>query len=129
MQLIPIDIKKGQYLSDIMKFIPENAVISKRLPGIGATYCEIISERNSIIIEPNVPVIKGKSKKHPNILGVIEGIQKQDVVNYLKSDVSFKKIITTPESYHKVQKAFKQLGINYFNDYFYLMNVKGLLRI
>ena len=122
MELTTIEIKKGQYLSDIMKFLPENAIIFKTIPGIGATYCEIISERNSIIIEPNVPVIIGKSKKHQNILGVVEGIGKQDVVNYLRSEVEFKKIITTPESYHKVQKAFKQLGIDYFVEYFLLFD-------
>ena len=122
MEITTIDIKKGQYLSDIMKFIPENAIISKTLPGIGATYCEIMSERNSIIIEPNVPVIIGKREKHPNILGVVEGIGKQDVINYLKGEVEFKKIITTPESYYKVQKAFKQLGINPFGDYFLLID-------
>lgn len=122
MELTEIEIKEGQYLSDIMKFIPENAIITKWLPGIGATYCEIMSERNSIIIEPNVPVIIGKSNKHPNILGVIEGIGKQDVINYLKSEIKFKKIITTPESYSKVQRAFKQLRINYFDEYFLLFD-------
>lgn len=122
MELTKIEIKEGQYLSDIMKFIPENAIITKRLPGIGATYCEIMSERNSIIIEPNVPVIIGKKQKHPNILGVIEGIGKQDVINYLKSEIKFKKIITTPESYSKLQRAFKQLRINYFDEYFLLFD-------
>jgi len=117
-----ITIKEGQHLSDIMKFIPENAIIRKTLPGIGATYLEITSKRNSIIIEPNVPVIEGKQKKHPEILGVKEGVTKQHIVTYLESDVQFKKIIVTPESYHKVQGAFKQLGIDYFEDYFFLFD-------
>lgn len=36
-----ITIKEGQYLKDIMDFIPENAIIRKTLPGIGATTLEI----------------------------------------------------------------------------------------
>ena len=115
-------ISKGQRLSDIMDFLPSNAIIQKTLPGIGATYLEITSKRNSIIIEPNVPVIEGKSKKHSNILGVIGGVTKQDVKNYLSRDQEFKKIIVTPESYYKVQGAFKKLGINYFDEYFLLID-------
>ena len=87
------EIKIGQRLSDIMDFLPSNAIIQKTLPGIGATYLEITSKRNSIIIEPNVPVIEGKSKKHSNILGVIGGVTKQDVKNYLSRDQEFKKIL------------------------------------
>jgi len=115
-------ISKGQRLSDIMDFLPSNAIIQKTLPGIGATYLEITSKRNSIIIEPNVPVIEGKRKKHSNIRGVMWGVTPQDVENYLLSDQEFKKIIVTPESYFKVQEAFTQLGINYFDDYFLLID-------
>ena len=115
-------IKKGQYLVDIMDFIPANAIIRKTLPGIGATTLEITAKRHSIIIEPNVPVIEGKQKKHLEILGVKEGVTRQAIVAYLEGDVEFKKIITTPESYHKVQGAFRQLRINYLEDYFFLFD-------
>lgn len=115
-------IKKGQYLVDIMDFIPANAIIRKTLPGIGATTLEITAKRHSIIIEPNVPVIEGKLKKHPEVLGVKEGVTRQAIVAYLEGDVEFKKIITTPESYHKVQGAFRQLRINYLEDYFFLFD-------
>ena len=117
-----ITIKEGQYLKDIMDFIPANAIIRKTLPGIGATTLEITSKRNSIIIEPNVPVIEGKRKKHPEICDVKEGVTSKKVEDYLKGDVEYKKIITTPESYHKVQEAFKECGINYFEDYFFLFD-------
>ena len=117
-----IPIKAGQYLKDIMDFIPENAIIRKTLPGIGATTLEITSKRNSIIIEPNVPVIEGKQKKHPEILGVKEGVTIRNIIDYLKSDVEYKKIISTPESYYKLQESFRQLSINYFEDYFFLFD-------
>ncbi len=115
-------IKQGQYLSDIWEFLPENAIIAKTLPGLGATSLEITSKRNSIIIEPNVPVIEGKMKKFPDILGVKESVTTKNVVDYLSSSVEYKKIIVTPESYFKVQNAFKQLRINYFEEYFLLFD-------
>ena len=48
--------KEGQYLEDVMKEIPTDTILSKTLPGLGANTLEIKSKRNSIIIEPNVPV-------------------------------------------------------------------------
>jgi hypothetical protein len=56
-------LDKGQYLSDVWKAIPSNIILFKTLTGIGATSLEITAERNSIIIEPNVPVIQGKMAK------------------------------------------------------------------
>jgi hypothetical protein len=58
-----LKISKGQYLKDIMPEIPTNTIIYKTLTGIGATTLEMESARNSIIMEPNVPVIKGKKQK------------------------------------------------------------------
>lgn len=46
----------------------------------------------------------------------------RNVEDYLKGKVEYKKIITTPESYYKVQEAFKECGINYFEDYFFLFD-------
>lgn len=58
-------INRGQNLSDILpnKEIPTNTILNKTLTGCGATYGEIVhAARNSIIIEPNVPVILGKKQ-------------------------------------------------------------------
>ena len=62
METIIIPIKKGQNLAEALKAkgyktIPSNVIFDKTLTGIGATYMEIFAKRNSIIIEPNVPVI------------------------------------------------------------------------
>lgn len=67
METIKAIIKKGERLSSALerisyKDIPANVVLDKTLTGLGATYGEIHSERNSIIIEPNVPVIIQKQK-------------------------------------------------------------------
>ena len=50
-------IRKGEYFADALKragkeFIPTNCIINKLLPGLGATHCELIAPRKSIIIEP-----------------------------------------------------------------------------
>lgn len=111
---------KGEYLKEP---IPVNAVIYKKVTGIGATTIEIAFERNSIIIEPNTPVIEGKIKKHSNLLGVYEGVTTSQVIDYLQdSRITYKKIMTTPESFTKVKRAFSFLNINMYKEYFLLFD-------
>jgi hypothetical protein len=122
----PLSLYKGERLIDALKRagmenIPSNVVLDKTLPGIGATYTEIHAKRNSIIIEPNVPVIKGKVKKHENLnlLGVYEGITKPKIIKYLRDcSVKYKKILVTPEGYWKVRNAAKDIGLNIHADFF-----------
>ena len=64
-----VTLRKGQYLSDVMTMIPADCILSKRIPGCGATTLEIMTDRNSIIIVPNVPVINSKEKKFPKMKG------------------------------------------------------------
>ena len=119
-----IDIKKGEYLSDIIDEIPSNAILNKVLTGIGATHLEIKTARNSIIVEPNVPVIRGKEKSSDvKILGVREGIYTPDIKAYLLNDnIVYKKIMTTPESFPKIAEAMTHLGIDMYTDYFLLID-------
>ena len=84
---ISMSYGKAQHLSEVLPLIPTNTILCKTLTGIGATYGEIRSVRNSIIIEPNRPVIYGKCRapkhKNDNLFGVYEGIYTQDIVNYI----------------------------------------------
>lgn len=114
--------KEDKYLSpNVLPIIPNNVILNKTLPGLGATYSEIeVAKRHSIIIEPNVPVILGKKEQHKNILGVHEGVYTSDIVNYLKTPCKYYKILTTPESFHKVKKAVEQSGMNLYTDFFLL---------
>jgi hypothetical protein len=110
----------GKYLNTE---IPTNTIFLKNLTGIGATHIELnIAKRNSIIIEPNVPVIIGKTEGREDVLGIYEGITKQDVERYLRTDTEYKKIVTTPESFSKVISAFEDLEIDYLNTYFMLID-------
>ena len=116
-----IKLSKGQYLSDIMNEIPSDCILSKRIPGCGATTLELNTDRNSIIIVPNVPVILSKCSKYPNLLGVYEGVKLSRVVEYIASNAVCK-IMTTPESFSKVKSACEKLGINIYTDFFLLMD-------
>ena len=118
---IPLIKHEGRipYLTELADFqngIPTNTILCKTLTGLGATYSEIKAQRHSIIIEPNRPVIVGKCKalehKQDNLFGVYQGVHTDDVVDYIENcSGKFLKILTTPESFHKVEEAFKIVDI------------------
>lgn len=124
-------IDRGQFIKDIMPEIPSDTIIYKTLTGIRATSLMLDEDnhQNVIIIVPNVPVIKGKCKyynnrrRKPLIKGVYEGVTIDSLVEYLNSDVKFKKFITTPESYFKIKVAVEEAE-NFFltSDFFLLFD-------
>ena len=114
-----ITLKEGQYLSDVMNEIPSNCILSKRIPGCGATTLELDTNRSSIIVVPNVPVIVSKCNKYPNLLGVYEGVNQGQIIEYLREN-RIRKIMTTPESFNKVKSACEKCGINIYSDFFLL---------
>jgi hypothetical protein len=131
------NIHKGEWLSDTTEFrngTPSNSIIFKILPNLGATHGEIniYKWRNSIIIEPNVPVIEGKAsevnskgeKAYPSMFAVYGKVSKAAVVRYLKSDITPKKIVCTPEAYEsKVKPAIEETkGFDLFKDFFILLD-------
>lgn len=116
-----ITLHKGQYLSDVMNEIPSDCILSKRIPGCGATTLELDTKRNSIIIVPNVPVIKSKCNKYDNLLGVYENVTIDRIYNYLTSN-TLHKIMTTPESFGKVKTACERCGIDIYSHFFLLMD-------
>lgn len=147
MQTIDIPIQQGQWitqrgrqvyksywLTDALKAkypqsngeIPTNVILKKTLPGLGATYGEIdttISPRHSIIIEPNVPVILGKTKGKPELLAIKEGRTISQIKRYLNNNnIPTKKILTTPESFWKIKQACKELDINIYTYFFCLFD-------
>jgi len=123
-------INKDEHLSDAFarenypcNSIPTNCILDKTLPGLGATYSEIIAKRNSIIIEPNIPVITGKADKNDKILGVYEKCTKKTIKEYLlNKKVKYKKILCTPESYFRVKEIASKNGINFNENYFMLFD-------
>ena len=114
-----ITLKEGQYLSDVMNEIPSNCILSKRIPGCGATTLELDTNRSSIIVVPNVPVIVSKCNKYPNLLGVYEGVNQSQIIEYLTNNPT-RKIMTTPESFCKVKSACEKCNINIYTNFFLL---------
>lgn len=124
---VKLDIRKGEYLSDALhrhgkENIPTRVILNKVLPGLGATYCEIMSPRSSIIIEPNVPVIIGKKEKHSNLLGVCRGVKTDEVARHIRKHPDCCKIMVTPESFWKVKQAMEDEGVDMYKDFFMLFD-------
>lgn len=123
---------KIQHLTEILPnaMIPTNTIVHKTVTGCGATYSEIKANRNSIIIEPNVPVITGKCKdkkhKKDNLFGVMEGVYQDDIISYVSKSHNKKKnikILTTPEGFTKVRNALEELDIDIrYDGYFVLFD-------
>lgn len=120
-----VELYEGEYLDVALKRkygdknIPTNVILDKTLTGIGATYTELHSCRNSIIIEPNVPVIIDKAKKHSDWLTVYSATTIPQIKKYLNdTQIRHKKILTTPEGFKKIRKAadkgYKQIQSDYF---------------
>lgn len=123
-----LTISKGETLFDLYKRegypdngTPTNRIIEKVEPGIGATYAELGCKRNSIIIEPTVPVIIGKTEG-TDYLGIYEKTTKEMIESYVLNDkYASKKLVTTPEGYKtKLIPTFEKLGIDWHKDYFCL---------
>ena len=121
---------KVQHLSDIYPVIETNTILNKTITGIGATYSEIKAPRHSIIIEPTRPVIYGKTHdpkhKNDNLKGVWQGVYQDEISDYIETSLrqgKWIKILTTPESFRKIQDAFAGLDIDIrFDGYFLLFD-------
>lgn len=123
-----LTISKNETLLDLYKRegypdngTPTNCIIEKVEPGIGATYAELDCNRNSILLEPNVPVIIGKTEG-TDYLGIYAKITPKQIETYLKDDKCMpKKFVTTPEGYKKkLIPIFEKLGIDWHDEYFCL---------
>lgn len=122
--------KEGKipYLTDILPQIPSRTILYKKITGLGATYSELSNtNRSSIIVEPNIPVIVGKCsdskhKKH-NLFGVYEGVYTKDIVNFIeKCGKKHFKLLTTPESFRKIKDAFEILDLDIYSTCFLLFD-------
>jgi hypothetical protein len=128
LQEMIISIRKNEWLSDALKRrgyeeLPSNCIVHKPLPGIGITYSELESNRDSIIVEPNVAVIKGKAEKHKNVLGFYRGVPTQLIADYLLRPSKFrKKILITPDDFFTVKEIMKELNIDMYKEFFLLLD-------
>ena len=58
----------------------------------------------------------------PDLFSVLKGVTTKDIEAYILSDVRYKKIITTPDSLHKIIKAAGSNTNELYSDYFLLVD-------
>lgn len=128
MEVSTITISKGQHLADVYPLIESNIILNKKLSGVGATHCEIIAPRHSIIVVPNVPIITCKVKKHhesDNLFGVMQNVSVREIEEYIENTISHKrfiKLMVTPESFYKVRQAFDEVEVNMYESCFIMLD-------
>jgi hypothetical protein len=67
-------------------------------------------------------VILGKLDNNDNLEAVYAKCTPYSLKKYLQMDIEYKKIITTPESFHKIRKAALELNIDIFKTFFCLFD-------
>lgn len=91
-----------QFLSEAIHLIPSNCLFNKGVTGCGGTHLEIISDRNSIILVPNINLVISKSSQHSNLIGVYGDISIEMFQQKFKIDTTYKKIIATYDALPKL---------------------------
>ncbi|MBB6129872.1 DEAD/DEAH box helicase family protein, partial [Mucilaginibacter lappiensis] len=93
------------------KRIP-NGYIDKTKTRIGITYTCFHDDRDSISIIPSVPIIEDALLNYPylKLFEVKKKVTPEMIAEYLESDVQYKRIVTTPESFGKIISAAISIG-------------------
>ena len=107
--------KQYNYLGQVPEFrqsgLPSGYLINKGKVGCGGTSLALEDNRDTIVCVPFVSLIKNKIAKYGDkILGVYQGVTKEDIAEYLKRD-GVKKIMCTYDSLEKVADV---CGYDYF---------------
>ena len=128
-----IDAPKGvAYLGEInketnkpwMTEIPANCLFNKKQTGCGATELAIRNSIPTIIAMPYVALVKNKTiyrKDAVSVLGVYEGIQEQDIINYAQKHSPLK-IAVTYDSLPRTIRALETAGFNPYKELFLLVD-------
>lgn len=114
-------------LSEILDCIPYG-LINKQLTGIGATYLEMHSDRNSIIVTPTRTLAYNKSLKEPDKYLYVgtkmngNATSDREIQNYLQNNFVPKKILVVADSLYKVIRTIANTGIDVYKDYFLMVD-------
>ena len=101
------------YLSDFMTGLPANCLFDKGRTGCGGTTIAIEDEKDTIIAMPYVNMIKNKQEQHKNLLGIYQGVEKAEIIDYLQTH-EIKKIAVT---YDKLDFLVNLLQTHKFDPY------------
>ncbi len=111
-------------MSDFLTEIPTNCLFNKRQTGCGATELAIRNSIPTIIAMPYVALVKNKTicrKDAIEVLGVYEGIQEQDIIDYARSHSPLK-IAVTYDSLPRTIKALQSIGRDPYKELFLLVD-------
>lgn len=113
-------LRAGTKLGEVLEFLPHGR-IDKRVTGIGATYLELISKRNSIIVEPTKAIASTKAREHGACYFGSPtkffkgGKSERSLKQYLTSNnKKYKKIITVADSLPDLLNLIKADYKDYF---------------
>lgn len=121
-------LNPNEKLFDVITQLPYG-LIDKQATGIGATYSEMHSKRNSIIVVPTRALGENKCGNNPNFLYV--GTQRLsrsvttdiEIKNYLNnSAIEFKKIVVVADSLKKLIDNILDLNIDVYREYFLMVD-------
>ncbi|MFA6706194.1 MAG: DEAD/DEAH box helicase family protein, partial [Bacteroidales bacterium] len=122
--------REQYYLSNHFKQLPYG-LIDKSITGLGATTLEMNANRNSIIVTPTKNLAYSKWSKDKNnflyvgseIGEILETVSVDKIKDYAsKKNIEFKKIFVVADSLWKVIDALRNLGINFQQDYFIMID-------
>ncbi|PXV67345.1 hypothetical protein CLV62_10318 [Dysgonomonas alginatilytica] len=114
-------------LSEILDCIPYG-LINKQLTGIGATYLEMHSSRNSIIVTPTRTLAYNKSLKEPDKYLYVgtklngKTTSDKEIQDYLDRNIKPKKILVVADSLYKVIRTITNTGIDIYREYFLMVD-------
>ena len=117
------------FLSDVLTHLPSHCLLNKGITGCGGTTLEIESDRNSIILVPNINLVINKTAAHVNLIGLYGDIAKWKFIDNFKKQKSYKKIIATYDSLPKLIEWIGEDVYNYFllvDEYHILFNSYAL---
>lgn len=123
-------LQLDDYIDKAFEILPTNSFIHKGRCGIGGTTLELKTERNTIIVVPTVGIIEDKETEldekgniaYPDLLCVYGEFLQKDIISFFQDDISFKKIMVTPDSLPKIIRASKEIGSeNELYKNFYIM--------
>ncbi len=111
------------YLSDVLNLLPSNCLLDKGITGCGGTTLEINSNRDSLILVPNINIVLSKCNQHKNLIGVYGETSYSEFTKLFKSKKKNKKIIAT---YDALSKIINWVGDSIF-DFFLLVDEYHIL--
>ena len=115
MKKITISIPSGfKYLSEVKdeagnKFQLPNGILNKEITGCGVTTLALEDENRTIICSPRIKLLENKAEQYKNSLLVIQGVNKEQIKQYLEAE-TVPKILTTYDSFSKVKKVVGDLS-------------------